>query len=259
MQSFVYVLTILRTGHFYIGSTGDLKKRLAAHLWELKNGRHRNKKFQDVWRDDDILDVLEIETPSRDAAYDLEDSMIKGQRVGRKSHLLLNIGEGALPGDNMTFNPNKEDIVKRREATRRKIYESLSVEERKERFSRYGEKNPMYGRNHSDKSKQQMSEKKKGKSIGVGRKLSPSHVEKMRQRQKLRTGEKNSFFGKKHSEESRKRMSDAHKGKVTFTRGVVADGVPYKSGAEAARALNVCPATIVFRIKSKHYPNYFYQ
>lgn len=35
-------------------------------------------------------------------------------------------------------------------------------------------------------------------------------------------------------------------------------GVEYDSVTEAARQLGVCPATIIYRIKSKHFANYNY-
>lgn len=51
-----------------------------------------------------------------------------------------------------------------------------------------GEKNPFYGKHHSEKSKQQMSESKKG----------------------MYDGDKNPMYGKNHTEETRRKMSDNH-------------------------------------------------
>lgn len=60
-----------------------------------------------------------------------------------------------------------------------------------------GEKNPNYGRKHSEESKQRMSESKKGaKNPMFGR-----------------TGEKAPFFGKHFSKETKQRLSESHIGK----------------------------------------------
>lgn len=53
----VYVLTHKPSGHFYIGSTNNLYRRLYLHLWQLKNGVSSNKKLQAAytsWEDYDI-------------------------------------------------------------------------------------------------------------------------------------------------------------------------------------------------------------
>lgn len=77
-----------------------------------------------------------------------------------------------------------------------------------------------------------------------------------------RTGEKNPFYGREHSEETKKKIALANKGKKpTNQRPVVIGGVEYPSATEASRQLNVVPATILHRIKSKNpkYDRYFYK
>ena len=66
------------------------------------------------------------------------------------------------------------------EETRRKLSET-------HKGLQAGEKHPMFGKHHSDESKNKISESQ--------------------------SGEKNHFFGKHHSEETKQKMRDAHKGK----------------------------------------------
>ena len=45
----VYSITCKTTAGRYIGSTRDFKKRKSAHLSELRNGRHKNRRLQADW------------------------------------------------------------------------------------------------------------------------------------------------------------------------------------------------------------------
>ena len=49
-QYFIYFLS---TGHFYIGSTSNLCKRIARHKADLINNKHRNKKLQKIYNTTD--------------------------------------------------------------------------------------------------------------------------------------------------------------------------------------------------------------
>ena len=73
-----------------------------------------------------------------------------------------------------------------------------------------GEKNPFYGKHHSDETKRKISVANTGRcpSEETRKKMSES-----------RTGDKNGFFGKHHSEETRKRWSLTRSGKNNHTFG----------------------------------------
>ena len=79
------------------------------------------------------------------------------------------------------------------EETRRKISESMS-----------GESNPFYGRQHSDETKQKISVIHKGKHLSDEQKKKLS--ESM-------SGENNPFYGRQHSEETKRKLSEKNKGK----------------------------------------------
>lgn len=71
-----------------------------------------------------------------------------------------------------------------------------------------GEKNPFYGRQHTEETKQRLREVNLGKTI-------PDEVKaKM-----VHRGEDHPLYGKHHSEESRKRMSEAQKGDRSHNYG----------------------------------------
>jgi group I intron endonuclease len=83
----------------------------------------------------------------------------------------------------------------------------MSLEERKEKFGKCGEKNGMYGKTHTEEVRKKISEMHKGNSYCKGKKLSEEIREKMSKNAKLKIGEKNPFFGKKHTEEVKKEHS----------------------------------------------------
>ena len=98
-----------------------------------------------------------------------------------------------------------------------------------------GEKNPFYGKQHSEEVKKKISDTHKGKpSNKKGIPLSEEHKKKLSDKNKgkklseetkqkmseARSGEKNAMFGKTHSEESKRKMSLAKKGKPAHNKGV---------------------------------------
>jgi len=113
---------------------------------------------------------------------DLEKELIK--KYGRKD-----IGTGILR--NMT--DGGEGALNLSEETRKKISEKAKINFAKE-------KNPMYGKKHSDSSKELMSTNNPAKRGEVKKKISEFA--------KTRVGSKNSFYGKTHTEEYKKYMSE---------------------------------------------------
>ena len=79
-----------------------------------------------------------------------------------------------------------------------------------------GENNSFYGKTHSPKSKQKISENRKGKCCGennsnYGKHPSPETKQLM---SIINSGENNPFFGKHHSPKNRQLISDNNKGKI---------------------------------------------
>lgn len=106
-----------------------------------------------------------------------------------------------------------EQLAKDYEEAMKDVTEAISKankgkklsEEAKKKMSeaKKGEKHPMYGKHHSDESKNKMSEAHKNMSEETRRKLSESHK-----------GQIAWAKGKHFSEEHKKKMSDAHKGRL---------------------------------------------
>jgi hypothetical protein len=159
---------------FYIGKgKGD---RLNYHIKNLNDGYnpHKTNKIKKILSEglEPIINIV-VSGLTETESFEIESSLIiKFGRVDNKTGCLLNLtygGEGQsgwIPGDDY----------------RKKMSESTK-----------GEKNGMFGRNHSDETKNKIREK------AVGRKASEETKKKF---STDRVGSKNSFYGKKHKSET---------------------------------------------------------
>lgn len=250
---YVYVITDLSTGNYYVGSTGEIDKRLARHEAELVSGRHHNLILQQLFDAGHDLRVSTYEFGSREEAYANEDHLI---RQGQMNRLCVNIGSSAIGGDNLTRNPNRESIITRIGASVRARNESLGEDGRRKAYGRTGQQNGMFGRTHSDDSRRRMSEANIGNDYAKGSVRSEDQRRVLSAFASTRTGRDNPFYGRTHSEETRKKLSEARKGNVpSNTLSVIIDGVIYPSLAEAGRQLGIPVPTIHYRIKSNN-PKY---
>jgi group I intron endonuclease len=246
-----YILTDTKTKKFYVGSSGNIKKRIKRHIKDLINGTHHCSNLQNVWRDDSSLIETVFPTKTREEAYLLEQDIIN--RFSNSSDL-LNIGLGVRGGDNLTKNPNRTEILVRIKEGLIKTLNGLTPLERKTIYGRVGNKNGMWGQTHTVEAHASMSKAKIGQVMRSGFTLSPEHKKILSEYAKTRTGDKNPFFGRTHSAEVKKRLSDIAKAKNKLPaniRGVEADGVSYISVTDAARKLGISPALIIYRINSK--------
>jgi hypothetical protein len=81
-----------------------------------------------------------------------------------------------------------------------------------------GAGNPMYGKHHSHKSKQKMSNSHLGKKPwNYGKALTDTHKQKI---SKSNSGENNFMFGKTHSDESKKAISNKNTGH-SYNKGIL--------------------------------------
>jgi group I intron endonuclease len=259
MKSVTYILTLVKTGIFYIGSTSNLYKRLSQHIIPLTNNSHKNYKLQQAWNIDCEYFVNSFEFDDRKSAYDFEEQLILKVDKSERRDLMANICLSASFGDSLTRHPFKNEIINKRINSQKETNSKLSSEERMKRFSKPGNLNGMFGRTHTPEVRRKLSEMMKGHSFNKGIKLKPAHIAKISERQKLRVGEKNSFYGKHHSEETKEILRKRFLGvKPTNCRKISANGIIFNSCADASRNFNISQGLVTHRLKNNKYKDWFY-
>ena len=230
-------------GIYYVSSK-NIEKRWRTHLNNLKNGKHHNVHLQRSWDkygEDNFVFEL-VEECGETILLELEQKYLDLNPE-------FNIGVKSSGGDNLTKNPNKEDIVRKMTQSVRKRYELMSEDERKEKHSQPMDKNPNWKGGTSFKY------------CECGLKISPNNNSCINCRDK--SGEKNPFFGKQHTEETKKRLSEKRKGTYNGEQNIpiIIDNVEYRSAGEASKILDIPMVTIRWRVKSKNkkFDNYKYK
>lgn len=251
-EYYVYELKF-DTGQIYVGSTGDIKNRLNRHIYDMRSDRHGNMNVQNLYNMNHTFVVTLHRVESRESAFTIEQLFIdRYLSLG----ICLNISLNAKGGDNLTNNPNRENIIERMKAGTLKWMQSLTPEERKLLFSKPGELNGMYGRTHTDEVRAKIVELHTGNSYRKGFKASDETKAKMSEIASQRLGEKNPFYGKTHSDETKELLANNKRGtKPTNSNKLEIDGVTYLSQADAAKALGISNGLITYRLKSKN-PKY---
>lgn len=255
-MNYVYTIHDKASGCYYFGSTADYEKRIERHMCELERSKHHNVKMQKLY--DSGAEFYSVFTlcKSREDAYELENDLIRSNRNDPK---MLNIGTAAIGGDNLTYHPHRDIILERMSAALRCRYSTMDASERRLMHGKLGDKNGMYGRQHTDESKRKMSEKLKGKTppnkgVPMSKDRYNQHLDSMANRDI--SGEKNGFYGKTHTKETRKRLSEiAKRRKSSRSINIIVNGIWYESPVAAGKVLNMSSNTIRWRCKSKN-PKY---
>jgi group I intron endonuclease len=228
----------------YYGSSKNIEKRWKTHLNQLINGKHINCILQNAWnkygKDNFIFEI--VEECELENLFETEQKYI--DTCGD-----YNIGLKASGGDNISKNPNKEMIIENIKKGSKLWRDSLTDEEKKERFSKPLDKNPNWRGGSS------FIYCECGKRIGYGH----THCGKCRPR----SGVKNPFYGKKHTEELKKKSSDRMMGVYNGEQNIpiIIDDIEYRSSGEASKILNIPMVTIRWRVLSKNpkYKKYHYK
>lgn len=253
---------------FYVGHSSNIFKRFLSHKSYLRRNIHHCSFLQRAWNKygEDNFDFRVFKLCNT-----VEESILLEQRFIDHCKTLYNTSKEAnLGGDLISNHLNRTEIISKIKITMKLYMSNLSKEEKVIKFGQPGEFNPMFGKNHSDETKNIISLKKlgsspinKGKSleeiVGVKRALEIKQI--LSDKAKSKTGDKNPFFNKRHSIQTKRRLSEKMKGrKPVNMRKVLIDTIIYESVTEAARNLLVSPATIIFRIKSQtiKFQSYYY-
>lgn len=246
-----YIYAILNTTNnkIYIGSTSNFLKRKNQHVSDLNSNTHCNLFLQRSWNKygRESFDFFSIheDTGSDNDKFSMETYYIENL------HPEYNIGSVG-GGDNLTNNPRRDEIIQAITEGVRKTLSKMTKEEKMQKFSKPGELNPNWRGGVSKKK------------CACGKIIAPINETCIDCRDRF--ADKNPFYGKTHSEESKEKMREAAKAKYSNpsyinpqAKIVMAEGVEYPSLTSCAKAYGKVPATILNRIKSKNFPEFYYK
>lgn len=190
----IYRIKNLVNNKCYYGSSKEVEKRLSRHKRELKTNIHVNCILQRAWNkygEDNFLFEV-VEECGVNVLLETEQKYLDLQPE-------YNIGIKSSGGDNLTKNPKRDKIIENIRQSIRKRYALMSEDEKKEKHSKpmetnpnwrggksfkyckcgvkilsindscincrdkSGINNPFFGKQHSEETKKNMSEKRKGK------------------------------------------------------------------------------------------------
>ncbi len=244
-----YLLTHVPSGKFYVGSTGNIKRRMKEHFGDLKKGNHHCKELQELYNAAPVVKVTMLYiADTRDDAFDLEQQLLDIHAAGS---LLLNKAKNARKAW-LGLNHSPE--------TKSKISNS-----------QLGVKNHSFGRTLSEEHRSKISKANRGykhtaaarakiTASKLGKSLSEEHKTKL----------SDAKIGTTHTVESREKMSRSKKGRVLTLEHriklkvansnrksflpvrVSVAGVIYPTIAEAARDLGITVIMLRRRLDSTH-------
>lgn len=225
MTQGIYCIANSVNGRKYYGSSMNIEKRLLSHQKDLMNYKHHNlflQKSVEKYGIEHFTFSIVLETAFTDRA----DLLILEQ-----TYIDANIGgfnmAPANGGDMISNHPNKDQIVAKRSATTKEKNAKLSDQERKIKYGNIGHKNGMFGRSHTEETKERIRKINLGHSRNKGSTWSDEAKEKFSNSLKgKRSGSDNPFYGKTHSEETLKILSE--KGSEnSWVKGKTAKEIPY--------------------------------
>lgn len=220
-----YILTHVKSGDFYIGSTGDFKMRRHGHVKTLNKGIHANSKLQKRYDEDKELSFSIFIANDREDAYKIEQELIDYHKNDPK---FLNIG---LDAKAPNLGKKLSDVTRAKIALKRGVLHHS------------------YGKHFSEEHKRKISES------NLGKVNSQESIEKNRL----------AHLGKKHTDSAKEKMRIFRTGKQLgkdnpWAKGVSIEGKEYSTVKEAYETLNIAPSTLWKRLNHKEsgYDNWFY-
>lgn len=235
-----YILRNLLTGHYYIGATSNLAKRLRDHRHYLETSTHQNPRFNSVFSGWDNTAVEYTLHETIDIAKGIEQALINQHYP---ESLCCNVctdvlnfwgGQYGMPddvrkriGDAHRGTKHSEEF---REKCRQRMLGSVMPEEQKEKISK-----KLQGKVVSNETRRRLSNSLEGKL--KGRTRSPESVAKG-----IATRAEKGI--NKHTPESRAKIAQAG------MKPVLVDGVEYPSMGSLASKFGITISAVKYRIQS---------
>ena len=249
----VYKISNILSGRYYIGYSTNINRRFTVHRSKLKQNCHDNIFLQRAYNLDgedkfkyDIIHICDTEEKAKEIELQyLTDLSIR--------NIVYNLNFNNSGGDLLKNHPDKEKIRQKILNSCKETLNKMTPEERSQKYGKFGDKNGMYGKTHTEEVRKMNSELKKGNTYCKGKKASEETRQKMSENAKLKIGDKNPFYGKHHSEETKQKIKEKGKGRLPPNIiKILIDGNIYISITEAGRQLNIPVPTILWRLKSKN-------
>lgn len=110
----IYAIVNKNKDKWYLGSSKDIHKRFARHLWELRQGVHHSVHLQRAFNKygEGAFELQIVE-------YCLEEDLLERESLylgGYHPDIYYNVSECASGGDLLTNHPDRENIIERRSA-----------------------------------------------------------------------------------------------------------------------------------------------
>ena len=138
MKFYIYKIVNKINSHFYIGSTINIKKRIASHKRGLRNGNHHCiflQRAYNLYGEDSFEFVIrEIKVHNTDELRELEERYIS---YCWKSGLLYNTSKKASGGDLISYHPLLQEIKKKQSINSKRRYENMTKEDREELSNKF--------------------------------------------------------------------------------------------------------------------------
>lgn len=258
----VYRISNILSGRYYIGYSTNINRRFTNHRSKLKQNCHDNIFLQRAYNLDgedkfkyEILHICNTE----DEAKEIELKYLTDLSI---RNIIYNLNYNNSGGDLLTNHPDKEAIREKILKSQKETLSKMTSEERSKKYGKFGEKNGMYGKTHTEEVREKISEINKGRICpNKGKLASEETKQKLSENAKLRIGKKNPFFGKHHTEETIQKIREKNIGNIPHNnKEITIDGVFYISMTEASRQLIIPVPTILWRLNSKNpkFDNYKY-
>lgn len=249
-----YKIINTETGKYYYGSTQNYNKRVNTHLNSLSKGNHHCIYLQRAYNINKNIFKIEI-----DKIFEcIENAREYEQKIINENYgELYNTSKSSSGGDLISYNENRDEIVKKIKDANILRYSKMTPEEKKEKYGKCGASNGMFGKTHTEEVKKKISEQHKNNTYSLGLKRSEETKKKYSIIASERVGEKNGFFGKQHSDETKNKIREARRGKLpSNTKKVVFNNIIYQSVTDCARQNNISPALVIYRIKKNEISYY---